>query len=81
MATRREQQLAALDARSGRRGGRHDPERRRKSYRYGKQKGVTIQISAAELLAAGIDPNGPAPEYRVYPGQRRDGGLQLRLFR
>ena len=61
--------------------GRYDPERRRKSQRHGKQKGITITIAAAELAAAGIDPEGPPPEYKVYPGSRRDGGLQLRLFR
>jgi len=62
-------------------GLRHDPLARRRSQRHGKQKGVTITISAAELRAAGIDPDGPAPEYRVFPGQRRDGGFQLRLYR
>ena len=72
MASRRELLEAGL---------RHDPERRRRSQRHGKQKGVTITISAAELRAAGIDPEGPAPEYRVVPGSRRDGGLQLRLYR
>lgn len=62
-------------------GGRHDPLARRKSQRHGKRKGVVITISAAELAAAGIDPEGPAPEYRVYPGSKRDGGMQLRLYR
>jgi hypothetical protein len=62
-------------------GLRHDPEARRKSQRHGKQKGVTLTISAAELRAAGIDPEAPPPEYRVFPGSRRDGGLQLRLYR
>jgi hypothetical protein len=62
-------------------GLRHDPEARRKSQRHGKQRGITITISAAELRAAGVDPEGPAPEYKVFPGKRRDGGLQLRLYR
>jgi hypothetical protein len=44
-------------------------------------KGVRITISAAELRAAGVDPGGPPPEYKVFPGSRRDGGLQLRLYR
>lgn len=44
-------------------------------------KGVRITIAAAELRAAGIDPEGPAPEYKVFPGSKRDGGLQLRLYR
>jgi len=62
-------------------GLRHDPEARRKSQRTGAMKGVRITISAAELRAAGIDPEAPPPEYRVFPGSRRDGGLQLRLYR
>jgi hypothetical protein len=62
-------------------GLRHDSEARRKAQRHGRQKGITITIAAAELRAAGIDPDGPVPEYRVYPGSKRDGGLQLRLFR
>ena len=62
-------------------GLRHDPEARRKSQRHGKQKGITITISAAELRAAGVDPEAPAPEYKVFPGSKRDGGLQLRLYR
>jgi hypothetical protein len=62
-------------------GIRHDSEARRKSQRHGRQKGLTITIAAAELRAAGLDPNGPAFEYRVYPGSKRDGGLQLRFFR
>jgi hypothetical protein len=62
-------------------GIRHDPMARRKSQRHGRQKGLTITIAAAELRAAGLDPDGPAFEYRVYPGSKRDGGLQLRFFR
>jgi hypothetical protein len=62
-------------------GLRHDPTARRKSQRHGKQKGVTITIAATELRAAGIDPEAPPPEYRVFPGSKRDGGMQLRLYR
>jgi len=62
-------------------GLRHDPQARRKSQRTGAMKGVRITIAAAELRAAGIDPDGPPPEYRVFPGSRRDGGFQLRLYR
>ena len=62
-------------------GHRHDPLARRKSQRHGKQRGVTITIAAVELAAAGIDPEGPAPAYRVFPGSKRDGGMQLRFYR
>lgn len=69
------------EAPSLRDGIRHDPRARRKAQRHGRQKGLTITIAAAELRAAGLDPDGPAYEYRVYPGSKRDGGLQLRFFR
>ena len=72
MVSRRERLAAGI---------RHDPDKRRKSQRHGRQRGVTITIAAAELRAAGIDPEGPPPEYRVFPGRKRDGGLQLRLYR
>lgn len=72
MPSRREALAAGL---------RHDPQARRKSQRTGAMKGIRITISAAELRAAGIDPEAPPPEYRVFPGSRRDGGLQLRLYR
>jgi hypothetical protein len=62
-------------------GLRHDPQAHRKAQRHGRQKGVTITIAAAELRAAGIDPDGPVPTYRVFPGKKQDGGVQLRLYR
>lgn len=60
--------------------GRHDPAKRRRSQRAGKEKGVRIYIAAAELRAAGIDPHGPAPEYRVWPDTTKRGGMRLRLY-
>jgi hypothetical protein len=48
-----------------REGLRYDPGAWRRSQRHGKQKGVTITIPAAELRAAGIDPDGPPPVYRT----------------
>jgi hypothetical protein len=71
----------ATDRQRLRDGVRHDSEARRKSQRHGRQKGITITIAAAELRRAGIDPDGPAPEYRVFPGKKADGGVQLRLYR
>lgn len=62
-------------------GLRHDPAARRKSQRHGREKGIRITISKWELQQSGIDPDGPPPEYRVFPGSKRDGGVQLRLYR
>ena len=58
---------------------RYDPARARKALRYGKEKGVRIFISADELRACGIDPDGPTPEYRVWG--RRGGSVLVRLYR
>jgi hypothetical protein len=71
----------ATDQHRLRDGIRHDSEARRKAQRHGRQKGITITIAAAELRRAGIDPDGPVPEYRVFPGKKADGGVQLRLYR
>lgn len=59
--------------------GRHDPARRRHALRKGREKGCSIYISAEELRRAGVDPNGPAPWYRVWPGNR--GGVTVQLYR
>jgi hypothetical protein len=64
------------EAPSLRDGIRHDPRAHRKAQRHGRQKGVTITIAAA-----GLDPDGPVPTYRVFPGKKQDGGFQLRLYR
>jgi hypothetical protein len=59
---------------------RHDPFKRRKAQRHGREKGVRINLSAAELRLAGIDPDGPPPEYRVWPDRTKKGGVRLRLY-
>ncbi len=59
---------------------RHDEHARRKSQRAGKERGVRVYISAAELRLAGIDPHGPAPEYKVWPDKTKKGGVRLRLY-
>lgn len=59
---------------------RHDPAKRRKAQRSGRQTGCRIEIAAAELRAAGIDPHGPTPEYRVWPDTTKKGGFRLRLY-
>ena len=50
--------------------GRHDAALRRKALRKGREKGCSVYIAAEQLQAAGIDPNGPAPAYRIWSGQR-----------
>jgi hypothetical protein len=52
----------------------YDPARRRVSDRRGRQKGVYVYIPAAELEAAGIDPNGPPPTYKTNGYQRSAKG-------
>lgn len=60
-------------------GRRYDEARRRKSQRHGPERGVRIFIPARELRKAGIDPDGPPPEYRVWATS--GGGFMLRLYR
>ena len=50
----------------------------RKAQRSGREKGVRIYIGADELRAAGIDPDGPPPTFRVW-GRRR-GSVLVRLY-
>jgi hypothetical protein len=58
---------------------RHDPQQRRKPRRSGREKGVWVFIPAADLEKAGIDPSGPAPEYRTWGSAR--GSVLVRLYR
>lgn len=61
-------------------GLRHDPTVRRKAQRSSGEKGVRVFIPKADLIAAGFDPDDPAPlEYRTW-GQRR-GSVLVRLYR
>lgn len=60
---------------------RYDHAQRRKSRRSGREKGVHIYIAAAELRKAGIDPDAPPPDYKVWGGKKADGGLTVRLYR
>jgi hypothetical protein len=59
------------DLRPGLPSGRHDAAQRRKASRKGRERGCSLYIAAEELAAAGIDPYGPVPEYKVWPGKKR----------
>lgn len=62
---------------------RYDSGKRRQSQRYGKERGVRINIPAAVLREAGIDPHGPPPEYNLW-APSRDGkpqrSVMVRLY-
>lgn len=64
-----------------RQGLRYDPQKRRRAQRHGKRKAIRIEITAAELRKAGIDPDGPAPEYRVWGTAKGRGGVFVRLYK
>jgi hypothetical protein len=51
--------------------GRADPGQRRRALRKGRERGCSVYIDAETLAALGIDPSGPAPFYRTWPGPRR----------
>lgn len=50
--------------------GRHDPAEWKLAQRHGRERGCRVNISAAQLETAGIDPHGPTPTYRIWAGQR-----------
>lgn len=58
---------------------RFDQTKRRRSQRQGKQRGITITIPAAQLREAGIDPDGPPPQFRTWASER--GSILVRLYR
>ena len=49
----------------------HDQARRKKALRKGRERGCSVYIAAEQLQEAGIDPNGPAPWYRIWVGKGR----------
>lgn len=58
---------------------RYDSAAPRRSYRKGRERGVWIFVPAAELRAAGFDPHGEPPTYRVWG--RPGGSLFGRFYR
>lgn len=57
----------------------YDPQVRRRALRHGRERGCRVYIAADELEAAGIDPAGPPPSYRVWGSAR--GSILIRLYR
>jgi hypothetical protein len=45
--------------------GRQDTAARKRAQRSGRLRGCSMNITADELEAAGIDPHGPRPWYRI----------------
>lgn len=59
--------------------GRYDPAERRRGVRKGRERGCWVYIPLEELSKAGIDPNDPPPDYRIWGDER--GGVVVRLYR
>jgi hypothetical protein len=59
---------------------KYDQTERRRSERRGRERGVRIYIPAAELRKAGIDPHGPAPEYKLWGNGDRGASVFVKLY-
>jgi hypothetical protein len=59
---------------------RYDRAERRRSERRGRERGVRIYIPAAELRRAGIDPHGPAPEYKLWANADKGATVWVKLY-
>ena len=55
----------------------YDAQQRRRATRGGRQRGCSIYIAADELEAAGWDPAGELPYYRVWGRHRGSVLVQL----
>jgi hypothetical protein len=60
---------------------KYDQAERRKSERRGRERGIRVFIPAAELRKAGIDPHGPAPEYKLWGNADRGASVFVKLYR
>jgi hypothetical protein len=60
---------------------KYDQAARRKSERRGRERGIRVFIPAAELRKAGIDPHGPAPEYKLWGNADRGASVFVKLYR
>jgi hypothetical protein len=55
----------------------YDSVRRRQAKRKQRERGAWLYVPAVELEAAGIDPSGPPPFYRIWPKRKRTLFVQL----
>jgi len=55
----------------------YDSAKRRRAVRKGRERGAWVFIPAVELEAAGIDPQGDPPFYRVWSKPKRTVFVQL----
>lgn len=58
----------------------YDRSRKRRSVRRGKERGAWVFIPAEELVAAGIDPGGPAPAYTTRGANVRGRRVIVNLY-
>jgi hypothetical protein len=58
---------------------RYDYAKRRQGRRKQRERGIHVYITGDELSAAGFDPHGPPPFYRVWGTKR--GGVMIRLYK
>ena len=58
----------------------YDPAKRRQAKRTGRERGVWVYLPATELEAAGIDPAGPAPFYRMWSKTKAKRAVLVQLY-
>lgn len=56
---------------------KYDHAALRNGVRRGRERGCWVYIPAEELTAAGIDPYGEPPQYRLWGGRKRTLLVQL----
>lgn len=57
----------------------YDHAKRRRAQRRQRMRGCYVYVPAEELVKAGIDPNGPAPFYKVWGS--KGGSAFVRFYK
>lgn len=60
---------------------RYDSGEMRQSVRFGRERGVRVSIPAAVLRAAGIDPAGPPPPYKLWANGDKGSTVWVKFYR